>query len=443
LKAEKWELKNSRRDKRWRRKMSVRPGNFLAFLFCLCLLPFGKAASADEAENASIKAEIDVLKDRLAKLEERLSASEASPSASADDKAWIELPSGIAGIKMSGFMDTSFTLNANTPSGRVNTLRVFDTRAEDFMINNAELVLEKTASPESPVGFRTDLDFGSDSKVVGAVTTGLGSANDVFNLQQAYVEYLAPIGNGLDIKAGKFVTLHGAEVIESKDNWNFSRSFLFGYAIPFTHTGLRASYQWSDWLTTIAGISNGWDVVDDNNKAKTAEFSATITPSKELSFITTYMFGAEQPSDSRDLRHLFDVVATYQPLPKLTLKLNADLAYEEDALSQDGGGNASWDGLAAYAKYDFSDWYSLAGRFEVFNDQDGFRTGANVGALTGSPIDDLQLFEWTLTNEFKLNKHLLARLEYRLDKADSEVFGNDGDFSNYQNTVALEFIAPF
>ena len=36
---------------------------------------------------------------------------------------------------------------------------------------------------------------------------------------------------------GKFVTSAGAEVIESKDNWNYSRSLLFAYAIPYWHFG--------------------------------------------------------------------------------------------------------------------------------------------------------------------------------------------------------------
>ena len=40
-----------------------------------------------------------------------------------------------------------------------------------------------------------------------------------------------PVGRGLTLDVGKFVTQHGAEVIESKDNWNYSRSFMFALAI--------------------------------------------------------------------------------------------------------------------------------------------------------------------------------------------------------------------
>jgi hypothetical protein len=409
------------------------------------------------AADPGLQAEIEVLKERLAKLEAKLAEGSIVPPTAGEGASTIALPSGLHGVQISGFADTSYTYNFNEPNNRINTLRVFDTQSGSFMVNNAELVVEKPVNAESPLGFRTDIDWGTDMEVVGGVTTGLGAnahthgvstntaVSDEVELQQAYVEYLAPIGNGLDIKVGKFVTLHGAEVIESKDNWNFSRSYLFGYAIPFTHTGIRASYPWNDWLSTTVGVNNGWDVVDDNNKAKTVELGATVTPTENTSLIATYMFGAEQAGDSRDQRHLLDLVASYQPTEQLTLKLNVDIAREEDALSETGGGAATWNGIAAYAKYDVTDKWSIAGRWEVFNDNDGARTAINAASTspTGSPITDAQFMEWTLTNEYKLNSHLIARLEYRLDKADSKLFRHDQGFSNYMNTVAVEFIAPF
>ena len=424
----------------------------MVVLLVTCHVSLVTASSvwADEPSNAELKEEIQNLKTRLSQLEAKLekgpdSSTVPPTGGESSGPAMLGLPSGLQGVQLSGFVDTIYTYNFNEPNNRVSGFRVFDTRAEDFMINNAQLTLEKPVSSESPVGFKTELMFGTDAEVVGSVTTGLGVLNNEVELQEGYAEYLAPVGNGLDIKLGKFATLHGAEVIESKDNWNISRSFLFGFAIPFTHTGVRATYPWTEWLSTVVGLSNGWDVVDDNNKAKTVELGATVTPFQNFSLGGTYMFGAEQNSDSHDQRHLLDLVATYQPLEKLTLKLNVDIAQEEDAISETGGGNAHWNGLAAYAKYDVTDWWSVAGRWEVFNDDDGARTAVNAASTspTGSGIEDLRLMGWTLTNEVRLNKHLIGRLEYRLDKADSKVFRHDQGFSNYQNTVAVELIAPF
>ncbi len=400
---------------------------------------------ADDPGVAGDKAELQVLRARLDKLEEKVALQEASAAGAEPGNAVLNMPSGLSGVGISGFVDTIYSYNFNEANNRLSAFRVFDTRAGDFMINNAQINLDKAVSPESPVGFKTELMFGTDAEVVGGVTTGLGVTTNEVELQEGYVEYLAPVGNGLDVKVGKFATLNGAEVIESKDNWNISRSFLFGYAIPFTHTGVRTTYPWTEMLSTVVGISNGWDVVDDNNKAKTLEFGAMVTPLDGLSIAGTYMVGAEQGGNGHDSRHLLDLVATYQPTDALTLKLNTDIAREEDVVSATGGGNATWNGLAAYARYALNEQAAISGRWEIFNDNDGVRTAINVAGTspTGSGIADAQFMSYTLTGEYKLHKHLIGRVEYRLDTADSALFRHDQGFENYQNTVAFELIAPF
>ena len=405
----------------------------MSVLACGLLLAGVGVVRADEPQN--IRSEIQELQARLTSLEAKLVEREhAMPATSGEG-----LPQLIPGVKMSGFVDTSYTWNFNRPSAQTNGLRVFDTRAGDFMINNVELVLEKPVNAENRVGFRTDLDFGTDAEVLGSVTTGLGNngaTSDEIELQQAYAEILAPLGNGLDIKVGKFVTMHGAEVIEAKDNWNFSRSFLFGYAIPFTHTGVRMTYPWTEWLSTTMGVSNGWDVVDDNNKAKTLEFNAAILPTKSTSLGITYMLGAEQTRDSKDHRHLVDVVAGWNPTDKLALKLNYDFGWEDDGLSDVPAENAQWQGIALYGRYQWLPWWATAIRWEWFNDNAGVRT-ANTG------LRGLHLYEWTLTNEFKVYKDLIGRLEYRHDAANDRVFTRNKSAQSYQDTVAMELIYPF
>jgi hypothetical protein len=59
------------------------------------------------------------------------------------------------------------------------------------------------------------------------------------HIQQAY---LTATKDKLTFDFGKFVTPLGAEVIETKDNWNYTRGLLFTWAIPFTHLGARATY---------------------------------------------------------------------------------------------------------------------------------------------------------------------------------------------------------
>ena len=424
--------------------MQKRLGVWLSAVCCL-LCAVTPAAAGDDSEAQVWRQEVQQLKSRLDVLETKLAEREAVQAGAAPGNAIVQLPSGLHGVEMSGFVDTTYTYNFDEPRNGLNTLRVFDTRSNSFMLNNAELVVQKPVSAESPVGFRTDLDFGTDAEVLGTLTPtpGLGIGTDELDVQQAFVEYLAPIGNGLDVKVGKFVTLHGAEVIESRDNWNISRSLLFGFAIPFTHTGIRASYPWTEGFSTVVGVNNGWDVVDDNNKAKTMEFGFSAVPLEGTSLGATYMVGAEQNFNNGNQRHLFDLVAGWQPIEPLQLKLNYDYGLEDDGTAF--ANNAVWQGLAGYARYAITDRWAVALRSEFFHDQDGVRTGFNTTGLNGIVgSNGLKMYETTLTSEYQVNKHLTARLEYRHDNAPERIFRSDSiGQRSYQDTIGMEFIAPF
>ena len=162
-----------------------------------------------------------------------------------------------APITWSGFVDAYYSKNFNSPSTSTNALRNFDVNENQLAFSLAELVIQKTASP---VGFRMDLDFGPTNDIVqGVAPYGTTPYNTLSILQQAYLTAVLPVGSGLTVDVGKFVTHMGYEVIESKDNWNYSRSFMFAYAIPYYHTGVRASYTFSSTFSAAVHFVNGWN----------------------------------------------------------------------------------------------------------------------------------------------------------------------------------------
>ena len=411
------------------------------------------SASADEIayEKEQWRAEINALKDRISVLETKLAQKdeEEKTRKPAQQNAAIEsLPSSVflKEVKLSGVVDVSYVYNTNRPDSGTNTYRVFDRSANAFSPNLVELVLQREPKPDGDVGFRVDLDFGKDAEVFGAA--GLGATTDEIDLQQAYLRLTAPLSKVFklpdshvaELRFGKFVTLHGAEVIESKDNWNFSRSLLFGYAIPFTHTGLRGYYNYNGIAEGYFGVVNGWDNVNDNNKSKSIEGRIALSPIKELFSFSPWlnvMWGAEQPNDDGNKRTLIDVGATVNPFEKLTLMVNADYGWERGAFLDPNGNrskdNAIWRGIALYGKYDISDWWSLATRGEYFQDLNGTRTG----------IYRQGLYEVTATSEFKLYKNLITRLEYRHDESTTMPFVQRGEGVDHQDTVSAEMIYPF
>src|SRR5574340_910904 len=159
-------------------------------------------------------------------------------------------------LGMSVYVQGGYTYNFADPDNRTNDLRVFDHEANSFTLDLAQLVFTKDA-PVGGVGFKLKLSAGETAKLIHAA--GLGDAGDAFDLTEAYIDYVAPLGRGLKLRFGKFVTMHGAEVIEAKDDMNYSRSFMFNFSIPFTHTGLMAGYAFSDQVSANVYIVNGWD----------------------------------------------------------------------------------------------------------------------------------------------------------------------------------------
>ncbi len=141
-------------------------------------------------------------------------------------------------------------VNETTPQ-----LRNFDVNHNTFSLSYAEVAFAKPATETSRGGFRVDFGAGDTANMVNAFEPG--GTDYLKYVQQAYVSYLAPVGKGLTIDFGKFVTPAGAEVIENKDNFNYSRGLLFALAIPYYHMGARVGYAVNDKVSRHR-VSREW-----------------------------------------------------------------------------------------------------------------------------------------------------------------------------------------
>ncbi len=368
------------------------------------------------------------------------------PSAEEKEKGAVsDLINFIKSIHPGFYIDTAYQWNFNRPQNGLNQFRVFDVEDNEFNLHLFQLSFRRYPTMEGSllnlVGFGVKLDFGEDADVIAA--TGLGDEDDAFDLQEAYIHILAPIGNGIDIYGGKFVTLAGAEVIESKDDFNYSRSFLFGFAIPFTHTGVRIHYSIAPF-DFIVGLNNGWDQVDDINDGKTIETRIGLNFEKFSIGVVGY-FGPEEENVDGDWRELIDVVATFTPIEKLTLVANLDLGWQQDVdminpvTDEQFEEDVFWWGVAGYIIYDVSEIVRLVLRGEYFDDKDGFRTGTAQKLWEITPT--LQLRPFARHSPFD---NLLLRLEYRHDQSNEDVFvDDDGGLKKTQDTVAIELLYYF
>lgn len=392
-----------------------------------------------EAVQARIASPSDASVERVARSVGEPSTGVPSPApslptakrqdASANSGAWSNF---MRDWELSGFVDVYYGYNFNTPKSDTNILnfdnplRNFDTKHNQFSLNMMKLVLEKKPTEDSRLGFRTDLAFGPATEIVHAGEPG--GRDFIRYLQQAYLSYLAPVGKGLQIDFGKFVTHSGLELIETKDNWNYSRAQIFGLG-PYYHFGVKATYPIHDKVTVMGGVVNGWNNVIENNTRRTFIAQVTVKPTDKLAIIHNYTGGPEQADNIEDTRHLFDGIVTFNATPKISLATN--YIYGFDRVN---GAKVHWTAIAGYAKFQLTDKLAFAPRFEVFRDNDGapFITGTKQ-TLKGI----------TLTGEYAIKDGLFARLEYRRDQSNKRFFPSGPDGVKNQDTLTLGVVYSF
>ncbi|HYT68520.1 MAG TPA: porin [Vicinamibacterales bacterium] len=350
-------------------------------------------------------------------------AAAAAPAPAPETKP--ELPAFFRGTEFGGLVDAHYDFFSTKPESDAQ-YRNFDTRHDQFRVAMAQIWLAKAPTATSRAGYKVKLSVGPATTLVQSFEPG--SSPVLQNIEEGFISYLAPIGKGLQFDFGKFVTQHGAEVIEAKDNWNYSRSLLFALAIPYYHSGVRAMYAPNDKISFMANIVNGWNNVIENNSSKTVGAQVTLKPTAALSLVQNYMAGPEQPDDNADWRHLSDTTVTYAFNPKFSVMGNYD--YGTDTVL---GEKVHWQGVAGYARVQARPWLAFSPRFEIYDDASGFTTGAVQ-----------KLKEATATLELKPADTFMWRIEYRSDFSDSAVFKlRDGGLKKRQNSIAFGVLYSF
>ena len=399
----------------------------------------GSAAGTDPSSKIeALQKELDALKAQIDQLKKTQEEKKAEPAAAA--AAVAEAPVASAkkpslaetlfdSTTISGSVDGYYGLDFEHPSGRQAGLRVFDNYTNQFSLGLAEIVIKRSPDAStSRLGYNLTFGYGNAINIVNGSEPG-GAGFDR-NVEQAYVSYLAPVGKGLQIDFGKFVTPAGAEVIESAPDWNYSRGVLFGYAIPFYHFGLRAAYTFNPKVTLTGFLVNGWNNIVAVNTGKTYGFSLALTPSSKVSVTENYLGGPQTPDTNSHWRNLTDTVVQFNVTPKLSLLENFDW----------GGGDmipgvksARWKGIATYARYAFNDQYAFGVRYEYYDDQNGFTTG------TAQHIN-----EYTVTLERTFAHSLISRLEFRRDMSNEPFFPRGvAELTKNQNTLELGLMYVF
>lgn len=425
-------------------------------LSVITLLCFALSATAEEeddvaAQLAAMQAHMAQLEQKLIAATDQLEAAEqriAAQETLAATEA-VDASSGLAPfldtIDVGGFISATYFWNFNGPHGPAQSganapVDLLHPDANSFSLDELWLTISRDVSPEQRAGFKADFVYGKTASILSGDNADGNAGND-FDLYQGYISYLAPIGDGVTIQAGKFATLLGAEVASSRDNWNITRGNVYNYLQPINHTGVLAS-------TPIGPVTAMFGVVDetrpfpatnaDSSKNKALLFGASASGETiSGSFAGTYG-RASSGTTPDDKELILDFIFRFTPNEKLSSYVNADY------ISSENSGTPSLDydgfGISAAARFALTESTGIAGRLEYMG-------------LESDTDTELGIFGVTGTLDHKLTDALTLRAELRYDTAsegdlfatsDDIYVGNDGpNDDDNQLTAGIELLYGF
>lgn len=366
-------------------------------------------APASAAEAAASAAAEAAAVAQAAAAERRLGANSAAELAATG-------PVAPNPFQLGGYVEAYGQANLNQPSNAITHLRGFDARP-GFSIANVAL---DATWDDGPLIGRLTLQQGltpatyylAEPNRLGAGGAATVGAPTFSAIQQAYGGVKLPVGQGLLLTAGTFLSPVGPEAMPIKDNWTLSRSNLF-FGLPFYHTGLRAAYPLNDTFTVNAMAINGWNSVVDGNAEKTGALQLTGAFPSGLITSLLYMGGVERPdgaAEGRAWRHLLDAHATYPLRDGTELLLHGNLGAEPNAL-----GTAWWAAGALMGRQRLRSDLFLVLRGDLFRE-----SVPSGGSAIFWPAPWVS--SGTLTLDYRPHPRASLRLEARHDLAGAPAF---------------------
>ncbi len=348
----------------------------------------------------------------------------AAPASPATPANWH-----FAGVDWTGYLDGYGSLNDNHPTnaanGQLNDLYNFNDRTDQFDLAEARITFNRNPSP---VGVHADVLFG---RANAFLHPDVAKYDDDY-LEQAYLSYTPKKTHGTELDFGQFVTAAGAEVIEAKDNWNYSRSILFAWAIPYYHFGLRTSTPLTKTWTAGVQLVNGWNNTINGEGGPTGAITSTLTLPKYTWSADVYT-GPEKSGGLSMYRNLLDTTVLLTPTVKFNAYINVDYGHNHtNASGPLAAADAHWAGIAVAAHQQFTTHQAVAGRIEFLQDKEGFATGVPQTVREG-----------TATYEHRFWKsRLLGRMEYRHDWSNEPFFHKGANsLADAQSTFSIGMMA--
>jgi len=343
----------------------------------------------------------------------------------------------VSGTTISGYVETS--MNWQFGDKKTSAGRTTDNANNQNGFNFSEIQLAIQREVDRDAG-----DWDAGYKFSTLMVPYDGGAELL--LQNAYVDILTPIGNGLVFTVGAFESLLGYEATEKHENPCFTHSY--GASIVHSNsTGALANYEFdiNGWILGLTGgIANTYASFGINDRSSdsvrlsyTGVISLTFPESTgflegtELFFgvvngVNTVVNGPDTKtriipstvSYSAYAKQSSPNTVDYSAYAKIPLpidKLSFVAAYEYIAQATRHDLEHAWaQAIAGYLIYDFTESFTLANRFEYANGTPDYFADTTRVVWKGDEAADFIADTFTVT--YKLTENVLTRAEFRWDQ---------------------------
>lgn len=457
---------------------------WLAASAALAALTFGPSLAT--ASDADVSRQLQEMQQRMQQMEDKLQATndqlDSANQRVEEQSALIEgagltetrgssngLPGFLGEITIGGWVAASYFYNTEDPNddefggnGNLNQGRnfrfyPFHPDHNSFALDQVWWEIERPISEEHRAGFRFDPAFGKTAQLLGGPGNrcsgfGCNNSDDTgIYIQQGYVQYLAPVGDGLTFKFGKFNTLIGAEVAQTIYNWNITRGSVYTLLEPIDHIGILASYAIGDSGFDVAlGGVNGFTADDpDPNDAKTI-IGHLGWANDTVSVGINGLWGSEgryssfDPNFDGDESGLINALVKVNATDRLAFYINGDYAWVDAEGDPDG-----W-GVSVAGRYGITDRTGIALRGEYAADSEGYFSFSGFDS-NGTFIGGTGIETWGITGtiDHLLTDNLMIRGEVRYDNIDKddgvndEFFEDSSEWDEDQVVLGVEAIYNF
>lgn len=253
-------------------------------------------------------------------------------------------------------------------------------RHNEFNVNLA-FVEVALAAPHYRGRFALQAGTSAQSNYSGEPANGAISGPGLARMIQEAVVGVK-VNENLWVDGGIFYSHMGMESWASRDNLTYTRSLVGDYS-PYYQSGVKLTWTPTAKVTAQLDVVNGWQNISENNTGKGAGVRVDYAASGSSTLSYYNLFSNEAGTRLR----VFNGVGAKHTNGKLTLQGEFDLGSQSRDPSI--GGQSSWYGWSAVARFQATPAVAMVVRAEGYHDEDQviIPTGAHDanGTLTPNP----------------------------------------------------------